>query len=164
MCCSLLAASIYGLSRECRENLNIRCMRKWFWIKQAVRKPHNSCSPGPRHAIKFQCHSFKTPMLLQMPPNFFLLFLKMSFMKTDSIISIRKFIWLLVPDLSVSTEPRSVFFFYFSADKLPRYHHCTIVASRLWQSVSWFPSRVPLQPLLNCVCVARRPFFPSNRK
>ena len=28
MCCSLLAASIYGLSRECRENLNIRCMRK----------------------------------------------------------------------------------------------------------------------------------------
>ena len=46
MCCSLLAASIYGLSRECRENLNIRCMRKWFWIKQAARKPHNSCSPA----------------------------------------------------------------------------------------------------------------------
>ena len=46
MCCSLLAASIYGLSRECRENLNIRCMRKWFWIKQAARKPRNSCSPG----------------------------------------------------------------------------------------------------------------------
>ena len=45
MCCSLLAASIYGLSRECRENLNIRCMRKWFWIKQAARKPRNSRSP-----------------------------------------------------------------------------------------------------------------------
>ena len=28
VCCFLLAALIYGLSRECRENLNIRCMRK----------------------------------------------------------------------------------------------------------------------------------------
>ena len=28
VCCFLLAASIYGLSRECREHLNIRCMRK----------------------------------------------------------------------------------------------------------------------------------------
>ena len=45
MCCSLLAASIYGLSRECRENLNIRCMRKWFWIRHAARKPRNSRSP-----------------------------------------------------------------------------------------------------------------------
>jgi len=27
-CIALLAASIYCLSRECRENLNIRCMRK----------------------------------------------------------------------------------------------------------------------------------------
>ena len=45
VCCFLLAASIYGLSRENRENLNIRCMRKWFWIKQAARKPRNSCSP-----------------------------------------------------------------------------------------------------------------------
>ena len=46
--------SIYGLSRECRENLNIRCMRKWFWIKQAARKPHNSCSPGQDYAIASQ--------------------------------------------------------------------------------------------------------------
>ena len=53
MCCSLLAASIYGLSRECRENLNIRCMRKWFWIKQAARKPHNSCSPDLYQEIQF---------------------------------------------------------------------------------------------------------------
>ena len=51
MCCSLLAASIYGLSRECRENLNIRCMRKWFWIKQAARKPRNSCSPDSTMTI-----------------------------------------------------------------------------------------------------------------
>ena len=51
MCCSLLAASIYGLSRECRENLNIRCMRKLFWIKQAARKPHNSCSPAREYSI-----------------------------------------------------------------------------------------------------------------
>ena len=27
--------SIYGISRECRENLNIRNMRKYFWIKTA---------------------------------------------------------------------------------------------------------------------------------
>ena len=54
MCCSLLAASIYGLSRECRENLNIRCMRKWFWIKQAARKPRNSCSPDSRYRINIK--------------------------------------------------------------------------------------------------------------
>ena len=46
--CFLLAASIYGLSQECRKNHNIRCMRKWFWINQAVRKPYNLWQPGDK--------------------------------------------------------------------------------------------------------------------
>ena len=35
VCCFLLAASIYGLSRECREHLNIHCLYEKIILDQS---------------------------------------------------------------------------------------------------------------------------------
>ena len=34
---------------ECRKNLNLRAMRKWFWIKSGARKPRKLCRPARFH-------------------------------------------------------------------------------------------------------------------